>query len=118
MISSFWHGFYGGYYLSFLFWFLQINLATKVFKWIQFNQKNPIVLIYNKLGLIGDIILWCIVNFLFSQNGLYFQILDSALGFIILKRILFIPPLIIVISIFVFDFLNKKSRKPKTPKDE
>ena len=80
MISSFWHGFYGGYYLSFTFWFLQINLATKVFKWVQQNQKNQIVVVYNKLGKIGNIIVWLIVDILFSQNGLYFQILDSDLG--------------------------------------
>ena len=80
MISSFWHGFYGGYYLSFMLWFLQINLATKVFKWVQQNEKNQIVVVYNKLGIIGNIIVWLIVNILFSQNGLYFQILDSGLG--------------------------------------
>ncbi len=30
-ISAFWHGFYGGYYLSFFLWFMQINLAMQIF---------------------------------------------------------------------------------------
>ena len=81
VISSFWHGFYGGYYFSFLLWFLQINLATKVFKWIQQNAKHPLMKIYDSLGTLGYVGLWIIVNFLFSHNGLYFQILDSGLGF-------------------------------------
>lgn len=79
-ISTFWHGFYGGYYFSFLFWFLQINLATKVFKFTQNNPKHPLITIFSKLGMIGDAILWITVNLLFSHNGLYFQILDSSIG--------------------------------------
>lgn len=79
-ISAFWHGFYGGYYLSFFFWFMQINLAQKVFKFSQ-NVKHPIVKAYNSTGIVGYIFLWVVVNFFFSHNGLYFQILDSSLGY-------------------------------------
>jgi hypothetical protein len=32
MISAFWHGFYGGYYLSFILWFAQANVSQLVFK--------------------------------------------------------------------------------------
>ena len=31
MISAFWHGFYGGYYLSFFFWFAQLFLSQQIF---------------------------------------------------------------------------------------
>jgi hypothetical protein len=32
MISAFWHGFYGGYYLSFILWFAQVFVSQLVFK--------------------------------------------------------------------------------------
>lgn len=80
---------------------MQINLAMKVFKFSQ-NEKSLLVKFFKKSGIIGQILIWIVVNFLFSHNGLYFQILDSQLGFQILKRLYFIPPLLIAISIFLF----------------
>ena len=31
LVSAFWHGFYGGYYLSFMFWYVQIYLSQLIF---------------------------------------------------------------------------------------
>lgn len=112
MVSAFWHGFYGGYYLSFFFWFLQINLSQKVFKFAKQNGKHMLVKLYESMGIFGYILLWIFVNFIFSHNGLYFQILDSQLGFAILKRLYFAPPLIVVFLIIWVGQLSggKRSR--------
>lgn len=32
MVSSFWHGFYGGYYISFFLWFCHMIISQQVFK--------------------------------------------------------------------------------------
>ena len=113
VISSFWHGFYGGYYLSFGLWFLQINLAAKVFKLSQKNSKHLFMALYESMGVAGPVILWIIVNLIFSHNGLYFQILDSYLGFLIMKQMCFIPPVIIFLSLFYLSISSKGPRKPK-----
>ena len=68
---------------------------------------------YKSLGKSGYFLLWFVVNFLFTHNGLYFQILDSFLGFEILKHLYFLPPIFIIVSIWYFGKLGKKSRKPK-----
>jgi lysophospholipid acyltransferase len=118
VISSFWHGFYGGYYLSFGLWFLQINLATKVFKFIQLHPNHLLVTLFTRLGFIGKALIWILVNFFFSHNGLYFQILDSYLGLLIMKRLYFMPPLIIVGLIWFFGRGNKDKRERKEVKQE
>lgn len=78
-----------------------MNLATKVFKFVQQSANHPIVKAYNSSGIIGKLLLWLVVNILFTTNGLYFQILDSHLGFLILKRLFFLPPLVVIAAIVI-----------------
>lgn len=52
----------------------------RVFKFTQNNPKHPLITLFSSLGMLGDAILWIAVNLLFSHNGLYFQILDSSIG--------------------------------------
>ncbi len=71
-----------------------------------------LVQLYESMGIVGYILLWIFVNFMFSINGLYFQILDSQLGFAILKKLYFAPPLIVVFLIILVGKLSvgKRSR--------
>lgn len=65
------------------------------------------------MGKIGYVMLWLFVNFMFTHNGLYFQILDSGLGFEILKQIYFLPPVIVVVLLWYVGTLSKKQKKQK-----
>lgn len=103
--------------MSFFFWFLQINLAQKVFKFTQNNQNHWLIKLFNQLGKFGDVILWILVNFLFSHNGLYFQILDSTIGWEILKKVYFVPPILVVAGIYYFSKLGKRPKPPKVKVD-
>ncbi len=78
LISSFWHGFYGGYYITFFCWFSQVHLSGLIFKYSH-NPNNILMKLYKKSGPLGYYILWIICNWVFTHNGLYFQILSSNL---------------------------------------
>jgi uncharacterized membrane protein (DUF106 family) len=38
MTSAFWHGFYAGYYLSFLFWYFVSSIMSTLFR---LGQRKP-----------------------------------------------------------------------------
>lgn len=67
--------------------------------------------LYKAMGKAGYVMLWVFVNLMFTHNGLYFQILDSSLGFEILKQIYFLPPLIVIGLVWYVGKLSKKQRK-------
>jgi hypothetical protein len=116
MISAFWHGFYGGYYISFWLWFLQVTLAANVFKFTQKKPNHPILKLYRKTKFFGLAFMWILVHWTFTHNGLYFQILDSQLSYEILKKVKFVPPLMLVVGILMVNRFMA-GRKYTIPKD-
>ena len=74
VVSAFWHGFYISYYLSFVFWFVQLHVHGLIFKYCK-NGKSKLAKGYKDLGIIGKILLSVSVLIVFSQIGAPFLIL-------------------------------------------
>lgn len=98
--SAFWHGFYGGYYISFFLIFLQIQLATLVYK-LSKDRKSILVTIYNKYRSISRFFIWAIITFSFSQSASYFVTLSLPKCWLILKSLYFLPPFLIILMMIV-----------------
>ena len=103
MVSSFWHGFYGGYYISFFLWFCQSHLQHVIFKLTK-NPENKYVKIYRRTPILGEIVLWVGANVLFSTNGLYFQVLSFSQGMRIMAGLYFLPAIITFGLIYVVTY--------------
>lgn len=80
MVSAFWHGYYGGYYISFFLWFCQVYVSQLVFKEAK-KEKSPFRKLYKSLGIVGVILLWLGSNVTFSVSGLFFQVLSLTHSF-------------------------------------
>lgn len=117
MVSSFWHGFYGGYYLSFFFWFSQTHLQNLVFK-ISKNPDNMYVKAYKQTKTLGRILLWIGANALFTVNGVYFQVLSLRQGLKIMSSMYYIPTIALFGLIIVFTYLPGGKGKKKPVKNE
>ena len=119
MVSAFWHGFYGGYYFSFFLWFAMVHLAQLIFK---ANRNYGVIgKTFKKTGIVGEILLWIIVNTLFSNSGTYFQILSAKAGWKIMVAYKFITVLVIFIPIILLELSGvskSKKSKSKAPKPE
>ena len=100
MVSAFWHGFYGGYYLSFFFWFILIHLSTLVYK---ITLNYPIISItYKKTGILGHILLWLLTSSIFNHIGFYFKVLSCKSSLAVMKSLYFIPNIgLILITLIV-----------------
>lgn len=110
MVSAFWHGFYSGYYISFFLWFAQVYVQAEIFR-ITKHEGSRVKKMYNKLGrfkILGTV-LSCS---LFSHNATYFFLLRSSLCIELMKRLWFIPQLLLPLSIIVLKVLAK-SKKSK-----
>ncbi len=114
-VSAFWHGFYPAYYISFGLWFLQLyvhNLAFKYFK----SGKPILAKVYNKLGLVGNIILSTLVMLLFSHNATYFLVLQTEYCWLLMKSLYFIPQLILLGLALIFNLLPSPREKQSQKK--
>jgi lysophospholipid acyltransferase len=103
-ISSFWHGFYPAYYITFGLWFIQMHIHTAAFKYFK-SGKPLLAQLYNRSGIIGNIILANLVMFLFSHIATYFLILDTDSCWRLMKSLYFTPQIILVVLAVVFTFL-------------
>lgn len=74
VVSAFWHGAYGGYYLSFVFWFFMLYVSGLIFKFSE-NKAHPLMKLYNSLQPFSFAAAWVVWNFLFTHFGLYFHLL-------------------------------------------
>ena len=109
MVSSFWHGFYGGYYLSFFFWFVQSHLSQLIFSETK-KPNSKYVKIYKSLGILGRILLWIASNFLMTVNGIYFQVLSLGQSIQILASLYFIPPLMVIIPTILLTVFKTREK--------
>lgn len=110
LVSAFWHGFYPAYYISFTLWFVQLhvqNLAYKYFK----NGKSVLVSLYERAGLLGNIILSNVVMLEWSHLATYFLIQDTASCWNLMKSVYFIPQLLLVAFGVIFSFLPVPKEK-------
>lgn len=103
MVSAFWHGFYGGYYFSFLLWFAQVFVSQLIFKESK-KEKSPWVKIYKMTGYVGKAALWVISNMSFTVCGLFFQILSLKKGLNVLSALYFTPFLLYFLGYVLFTF--------------
>lgn len=110
MVSSFWHGFYGGYYLSFFFWFTQTHLQHMIFK-ISKDPENPYVKAYKSLKIVGRVLLWIAANLLFTVNGVYFQVLSLSHGLKIMRGMNFIPTIAAIGLVILFTYFPGSKKK-------
>lgn len=116
VISAFWHGFYGAYYISFTLWFSQLYLQGLIFKYCK-NGRSILVKIYEKLGLAGKILLSFAVQFLFSQSAASFLILRGYYCIKLMTKLQFAPAIVLVVLIVMFSVI-KPPRDPKLAKDK
>ena len=112
MISAFWHGFYGAYYLSFTLWFIQLYMQGLVFKYCK-NGKSQLVKLYNKAGTIGQIALSLAVNVLFTTCGGPFLTLRGYYCWKQLYSIYFAPILILAALTAIFSVVRPPKDTPK-----
>lgn len=111
MVSAFWHGFYGGYYITFFLWFYQLHLSKLVFR---IKRNYPIVSQYfAKTGIVGKVFVWLFMNTLFSNNGTYFQILSLRASIKVLIAYKFVPVLVVIIPALILQFSGLAGNKGK-----
>jgi hypothetical protein len=116
VISAFWHGFYGAYYISFTLWFAQLHLQALIFKYCK-NGRSILVKIYKKMGIIGTVLLSLLVQFLFSHCAASFLVLQGEYCIKLLFKIYFMPVVVILILIPIFSVI-KPPRDPKPASKE
>ena len=109
-ISAFWHGFYVSYYISFVFWFLQLHVQGLIFKYCK-NGRSVIVKVYKAMGIAGKVLLSVGVQFLFSSVAAPFLILTGYHSIQYLLKVNFAPHLILIFLMVVFTVM----RPPKDP---
>jgi len=106
MMSSFWHGFYQAYYISFFFWFVQLFLNGLMYKYFK-SDDQLLVKMYKKSGKIGYFVL-SFLNFqLFNHSATYMLILDGSICLKLMKHLYFIPQTILIVLLLVFMALPK-----------
>ena len=105
MVSAFWHGFYASYYVTFALWFTQLHMQTLVFKYCK-NGKSSLVKIYNKMGVLGYVLLSFLVQVLFSQNAVFFLVLHGPSNWKIVNKLYFIPQIALFALVAIFSFVR------------
>jgi hypothetical protein len=115
-VSAFWHGFYSAYYISFVFWFLQLHVQNLAFKYFK-SGKPLLARLYNQSGLVGNIILSMLVMLMFSHSATYFLVLDPSSGWLLMKSLYFAPQLILIVLAVVFTFLPAPRQKQEKKDD-
>lgn len=112
MISAFWHGFYLGYYFSFLLWFLQVYFQGLVFKYSQ-RPDTLMARMYLRLGPARSWILALLATSFFTHNATFFLILEGSLCARFLLKIYCIPQLVFIALIIIFFLLLKNNPRNK-----
>jgi lysophospholipid acyltransferase len=110
LVSSFWHGFYGGYYLSFMLWFAHMITSQVVFKESK-KEKSPWARWYKKSGVAGKIAVWLASNVTFTVCGIFFQVLSLKQGIRILQGLYFVPVFLYAAVYLIFGMGGTRERK-------
>ena len=117
MISCYWHGFYGGYYITFFLWFCHLHCSGLIFS--ETKKKSSIyVKGYKMTGFMGRCLLWIYSNIVFTVNGIYFQVLEFEQSLKILSALHYIPPLFIILPTIFFTFFGTREKKIKATEDK
>lgn len=117
VISAFWHGMYGGYYLSFLFWFMQLYASGLIFKFSE-RKDHPLMKLYSAFKPINFYVIWFIWNYLFTHNGAYFHLLETSSGIRFVSFLNYFNLIIIISCIIIFTFLTKQKKQRPSAKPD
>lgn len=117
VISAFWHGMYGGYYLSFFFWFMQLYASGLIFKFSE-RKDHPLMKLYDSFKPFNFWLIWFIWNYLFTHNGAYFHLLDASSGWRFISYCSYFNLIIIISCIVVFTFIPKQKKQKPSEKSE
>ena len=118
LVSAVWHGFYGGYYLTFFTFFMLAHLATLIFKLSKYPD-SPLVKLYNSSEPLSRYIVLAFLTYYFGQTGVCFLVLSLPTCFRILSAIYFVPQLILIFGIVMVQVslgMEKKKEKAKAKK--
>lgn len=113
MVSSLWHGFYFGYYISFFCWWCMTQIAGSVFR---IARNHPrIVEKYERTGTVGRVALWAAVSFGFTYFGSYFVVMSARSCLAVMSRLWFLPEITLIVVMMVLQRspLLKEPRKDK-----
>lgn len=97
-VSAFWHGFYGGYYISFFLWYQMMTLAYLIFRITQ--NKQELISMYDHSGVAGHIAVWAVVNCMFSYFGAEFQIMSMGACYRFMASTYFLPYILLFALVF------------------
>ena len=111
MVSAFWHGYYAGYYFSFLMWFSQLYLQGQIFKYSKY-EGNFLSKIYNKMGKAAPFVTVFTANWFFSHNAIFFYLLEAPLCIKFMQKMYFVPQILPFLLIILFSVLPAP-RRPK-----
>ena len=103
-MSAIWHGFYGGYYVTFFTFFLLAHLSNLTFKLSKYTD-NILVKIYNGSQPYGRYLILLILTFYFGQTGVTFIVLSLPTCYNILKSIYFAPQLVLIVGIILTQYM-------------
>jgi hypothetical protein len=102
VVSSIWHGFYPGYYFSFLQWAILNNVNKAVFRvscntpYLKIFETNPVAKVFR----------WYVANTIFNVFGITFLLLsvDPILKFY--SNIRYVPHIILYVG-YAFFLITK-----------
>lgn len=105
LISAFWHGFYGAYYISFVLWFTQLYMQGLIFNYCK-NGQSKLVKIYKACGKLGTYILSFLVQLLFSHNAAFFVVLHGPYCLKLISKLYFAPQIAMFVLIVIFNMVK------------
>ena len=114
IVSSFWHGYYGGYYVSFFLWFCHMHVSQMIFKESK-KEGSKYTAFYKKLGIVGRVLLWIAANVMFTICGISFQVLSFEQSWNILASMHYFPVILYFSLIALFTFAGTKTKRSKFP---
>jgi len=97
ILSAFWHGFYPGYYITFLFGSVITNIARDLRTWLRpifVDDSGKTPLWYNAAGMLG-------CSFAVNMACIAFVILDLPRSMAIFKSLYFLPYVLIAAVYFI-----------------
>lgn len=113
--SAFWHGFYGGYYISFFFWYIMTSISATVFRICK--SRPDLEQKYDSMRPFSSIVMWIFVNVVFSYFGFGFQVLSIKYCLIIMSQIWFSIEILAIVLMVVLQNMFKPKKERVSSKE-
>lgn len=101
LVSSFWHGFYGGYYFAFALFFLHMYVGTSIYKLGRSSEQHPLIVIYSRWLPFSRYLVLLLLTLSFSHSGIYFAVLSTQHCLDLLQAFYYLPFVLLTTLIFV-----------------